>query len=160
MKPYYDTGLKALAQASGYPLPAIQTCSQFNRTHQFILEVWESLYRVMILQYTKVNPSNLLQEITRQVLSIPTKNFLFEFNNHLLSNKDVLRSRFEGFHLFVQKMTSTDETWRFWAQFVFEDVMAYISLFVAIRSGNWDLRVGSIKSMAAKQPLITLHTKS
>ena len=42
MKPY-DTGLKAMAQAAGYPLPAIQMCSQFKRTHHFILEEWEAI---------------------------------------------------------------------------------------------------------------------
>ena len=30
MKPYYDAGLKSMAQAAGYPLPAIQTCSQWT----------------------------------------------------------------------------------------------------------------------------------
>ena len=46
-------------------------------------------------------------------------------------------------------MVRTNDTWRFWVQFVFEDAMAYLSLFIAICSGNWDLRVASIKSMAA-----------
>ena len=63
MKPYYDMGLKSMAQATGYPLPAIQNCSQFKRTHQFLMEAWESIYRAMILQYTKVSASHLLQEV-------------------------------------------------------------------------------------------------
>ena len=46
-------------------------------------------------------------------------------------------------------MARTDDTWHFWVQLVFEDAMAYISLFLAIRSGDWDLRVASMKSMAA-----------
>ena len=44
MKPYYDAGLKKLAQAAGYPLPTIQSCSQFKRTHLFLLEAWEAIY--------------------------------------------------------------------------------------------------------------------
>ena len=43
MKAYYDAGLKALAGAAGYPLAAIQSSSQFKRSHNFILEAWEAI---------------------------------------------------------------------------------------------------------------------
>ena len=149
MKPYYDAGLKALAQAAGYPLPAIQSCSQFKRTHHFLLEAWEAIYRVMLLKYEQENTSCLLTDISREIKSMPTENFPSVFNHHLLSKGEMLQKYFENFRLFIQKMARTDDTWRFWVQFVFEDAMGYISLFLAIRSGNWDLRVASIKSMAA-----------
>ena len=51
MKPYYDAGLKALASSAGYPLTAIQNSSQFKRSHNFILEVWEGMYRVMLQRF-------------------------------------------------------------------------------------------------------------
>ena len=41
------------------------------------------------------------------------------------------------------------ETWKFWSQFVFQDCFAYISLYLAMRSGKWNLRMAAIKSMAA-----------
>ena len=40
MKPYFDAGLKSLAEVCGYPGPAINQCSQFKKTHLFILEAW------------------------------------------------------------------------------------------------------------------------
>lgn len=46
-------------------------------------------------------------------------------------------------------MACRDETWRFWIQYVFVDAMAYVSLFFAIRSGDWHLRMSSVKSTAA-----------
>ena len=46
-------------------------------------------------------------------------------------------------------MFYADETWRFWVQFVFQDAMAYVSLFLAIQSGDWNLWLASVKSMAA-----------
>ena len=82
-------------------------------------------------------------------MSMPTENFQSNFNSYLLSNKKILQEIFDAFRLFIQKMARTDDTWHFWVQFVFEDAMAYLSLFIAICSGNWDLRVASIKSMAA-----------
>ena len=46
-------------------------------------------------------------------------------------------------------MADIDDTWKFWSQFVFEDCRPYISIYVAIRSENWLLRLASVKSMAA-----------
>ena len=43
IKIYYDAGLSELATASGYQPNSIG--SNFKRTHNFLLEVWESMYR-------------------------------------------------------------------------------------------------------------------
>lgn len=53
MKLYFNGGLKALAQNCGYPLASIESCGQFKRTHLFILEVWEAMYRGMIKKFLK-----------------------------------------------------------------------------------------------------------
>ena len=50
---------------------------------------------------------------------------------------------------YVDEESNKDKTKKFWSQFVLKDCYAYISLFLAIRSGRWDLRMGAIKSMAA-----------
>ena len=63
-------------------------------------------------------------------------------------------------------MSSADDTWKFWSRFVFEDCMPYVALFIAIRRGNWHLRMAALKLMAADfsafdhpiyQKLITNH---
>ena len=41
-----------------------------------------------------------------------------------------------------------DRNWKFWANFVFHDMLSYLSLFVSTRSGMWKLRLSGIKSMA------------
>ena len=108
---------------------------------------WEAIYRVMLLKYEEANSSmNLLTGITTEILSMSTDNFPSAFNHYLDSKSTTFQ--IENFRAFIQKMARTDDTWRFWVQFVFEDAMAYISL-LAIRSGDWDLRVASMKSMAA-----------
>ena len=51
MKPYFDMGLRQLAHTSGYPVGAIQSCSQFKRTHHFLMEAWQAFYQVMMQRF-------------------------------------------------------------------------------------------------------------
>ena len=50
---------------------------------------------------------------------------------------------------FINTNTSASKTWQFWAQFVFQDCFAYVTLYLAIHGGKWDLQMAAIKSMAA-----------
>ena len=54
----------------------------------------------------------------------------------------------EEFETYIVYMGTKDPNWRFWGEFVTENCFAYVSLFCAIRSGNWDLRVAALKKMA------------
>lgn len=49
---------------------------------------------------------------------------------------------------FVDMESKKNGTKQFWSQFVFQDCFAYVFLYLAIRSGRWDLRMAAIKSMA------------
>ena len=70
MQAYFDAGLKELAQAAGYPVASIQSCSKFKRTHCFIVEVWEALYRVMIAKYFEHrNANSSTQEDLKYLIS-------------------------------------------------------------------------------------------
>ena len=51
----------------------------------------------------------------------------------------------------------TDETWKLWVQYVFQDCYCYITLYLALRSSNWELRVSSLKQMA---PLFAVLDRS
>lgn len=48
IKPYFDAGLKELAEVSGYPIISIKNCSNFKRSHRFIMEVCESFFRNLL----------------------------------------------------------------------------------------------------------------
>ena len=51
MKPYFDMGLRQLAHTSGYLAAAIQSCSQFKRTHHFLMEAWQAFYQIMVQRF-------------------------------------------------------------------------------------------------------------
>ena len=151
MKPYFDAGLKALAEACGYPVAAIQSTSHFKRTHYFIIESWEAMYRAMLetflqisvtcnctcpstctCQCTFTSPKELLENVTRILIEADTdceQTFRTRFNVAIAKISDISVQMYSQFKQFIQTM---DDTWRFWVQYVFVDAMAYISLFLAI----------------------------
>ena len=60
----------------------------------------------------------------------------------------------------VSTLKEKDPNWIFWANFVFHDMLSYLSLFVSMHSGMWKLRLSGIKSMAPLWHLIVPITKS
>ena len=153
MKAYYDAGLKSLAEAAGYPSAAIQSCSQFKRTHCFIMEAWESIYRVMIEIYTNsISLSPALKQVVKEVLEKRDK--IDDLISLLAKLKQTTEDTQYNRHLreFMNSRATNDSTWKFWVQFVVEDAYAYVGLYLAIRSGNWELRNACMKKMA---PLFT-----
>lgn len=86
---------------------------------------------------------NIISFITK-----PTENL-----NEMIQD---ISEKYTGFQEKFMKQTEIKaeqlESYKFWLQFVFEDCFAYVGLYLAIRSGKWDLRMASIKQMA--RPLI------
>lgn len=147
MKIYYHTGLMELAKAcrhKGETLTSLQKCTNFKRTHHFLLQAWKSMYRSMIVAFM-TNQPNSFQEITVVLQSTATTSdtVLKVIENSLTTSKQL-----EKFNLFLEHQSAKDNTWKFWAQFVFEDCLAYVGLFLSVRCTNWDLRVSCLKLMA------------
>ena len=145
-KVYYDIGLKQLAMASGFrgeTLTALQKCSHFKRTHNFILQSWEAIYMHMLNTFPTRNPTvaDVIQELHEQsaCTSLPS---LFQTMRVKIADVQSL------FTSFVQIMAESDPNWKFWNEYVSLNALSYIALFASIRSGNWALRLASIKLMA------------
>ena len=59
MKVYFEVGLKDLARAAGFraeTLTSLGNASNFKRTHAFLMQVWETLYRHMFNLYGSHTP--------------------------------------------------------------------------------------------------------
>lgn len=149
LKIYFDAGLSDLAKASGYLPNSIG--GNFKRTHHFLLEVWESLYRLFLsLFLSKEAPADFVEYASNWIKSFPQsqdQESAFRNLNQLLSD---LSEKYTDLHKeFELHMEQQHETAKFWLRFIFDDCFAYIALYFAIRSGKWDLRVAAIKHMAA-----------
>ena len=69
-KIYFDAGLSDLARASGYLPRSIGT--NFKRTHRFLLESWEALYRVLMRYFLSTTaPSDFLQRVSALLQNFP-----------------------------------------------------------------------------------------
>lgn len=71
MKVYFIAGLKEIAQASGFrgaTLTSLEKCSNFKRTHNFFIQIWEAIYRALLMQFTKSN--NTTQILTKNVQAL------------------------------------------------------------------------------------------
>ena len=101
-----------------------------------------------VFRFTICCSHHLLQLIHESLQSLPTNGFHKAFNENLANINSILGNRFQQFKTFLYKQANIDDTWKFWSQFVLEDAMAYVGLFLAIRSGNWNLRMASMKLMA------------
>lgn len=143
MKIYYSAGLKELAMASGYrgeTLASVARCSNFKRTHAFLSQVWQAMYRKLVACFCLQNES--MQEA------------LTDLSEAVIGERDVftviqpMMSKYgKAFNKFIQIECTKDDTFKFWYQYVFEDCFSYIALYTAIRCQNWKLRVSALKMM-------------
>ena len=67
---------------------------------------------------------------------------------YLERTRDVHSKVHEQFTTWVSACKGKDPNWKFWADFVFRDMLSYLSLFLSMRSGLWELGLSGIKSMA------------
>ena len=155
MKIYYPVGLKDLAIAAGYrgeTLTSLSKCTNFKRTHTFLVQAWQAMYRKMIASFCIDNPAYqaAFTDLSK-VLTTNTGTCIFNTFEPMMSKAA------KAFNLFAETLSSQDDTWNFWCQFVFKDCLSYMALYTAIRCKNWNLRISSLKMMA---PLFTAYDRT
>ena len=164
MKVYYNAGIKDLAESSGHrgeTLTSIKKCSSYKRTHQFLLQAWEAVYRQMFKAYKCARDSgsddercsiaDIMSAAKANMLECSKKMSKSESSDPLKEYLERTRGvHFEVYMQFTEWVSALtkDPNWKFWANFVFRDMLSYLSLFISMRSGMWKLRLSAIKSMA------------
>jgi len=150
-KVYFDGGLLDLAKACGYQPNSIGV--NFKRTHNFIIETWEALYRYFLSLFMSKELPLDPNEITVWFDSLPQSCDQHSASRNLNQLFDDVKDKKPAFQKnflsFMEKNANNNKTWKLWKQYVFEDGFAYICMHLAIRTGNWHLRMGALKSMAA-----------
>ena len=131
MKIYYNDGLKEIGSSSGYhgaTLKSLEHCSNFKRTHHFLLQMWEALYRELFNTYFLNNSKDVLVN-GKCILSnsITEKHPPYHVMGRItqLLEDDSTHSKFKSY---VEQLTLKDNTIKFWYQFVFIDCFSYLSL--------------------------------
>ena len=162
MKAYADAGLVTLGEVTQHrseTLTSLIQCSNFRRTHNFLLQAMEAFYRYFLSLYLKqkdtptLSPDqtiNPLQELVSEFNSLSSDTELDTFREKVATA--ILRSsnvNIADFNKYMHTMCQKQDTIRFWYQFFNIDIMAYFGLYLAIRYRNWQLRNGSIKLLAA-----------
>ncbi|KAJ8047412.1 hypothetical protein HOLleu_06401 [Holothuria leucospilota] len=157
MKVYLDAGLKDLLSLfhKGATLKAVSNASGFQKSHQFLMQVWEAFYRHLLKPFydfecadsnNEVNPLfAFTEDVFAELQSNGTNFFPQAWDGQLFSNIDVV---FNSFKSFAATHCARDSTFKFWYGFVSRDMMSYAALYMAIRSRNFDLRSASIRQFA------------
>ena len=161
---YFEAGLKHLACKSGYraeTLTSLAKASNFKRTHSFIMQVWEAFYEhfydVFLSEHNFDICSMEMARKVKDMLLLCDKSCYdgksyetyVRYTNSMIDDYSPV---FQHFNSFLKMQCSKSLNWKFLHDFVFKDVLAYVGLYLAIRGGMWDMRMGSLKEMC---PLFT-----
>lgn len=159
MKVYSDAGLVQLAKEAGHRAETLTTliqCSNFKRTHNFLLQAYTAFYQFFLQLYYKKQEQVSVQELTSVLQDLLAK-FSAMTSDEMIADfrsqvKDVFSYRaspsYASFTSFMESLSQQQSTIKFWFQFIMIDCFAYIALYIALRYRMWDLRVGSLKLMA------------
>ena len=159
MKAYAGADLTKLGEISQHrseTLTSLIQCSNFRRTHNFLLQTLEAFYRFFLSLYmtASTDKSHIAMESIHSILTMISKFSLLSNDAELETFRSEIqiaistRLCFNDFHRFMEQLSQKQDIIRFWYQFVTVDIMAYLGLFIAILYCNWDLRNSSIKLLA------------
>ena len=164
MKIYFAAGLEAIAKPpnSKKNKEVKDVNSNFKLTNAFIFQSWEALARCQVKMFFnyRTNPThcqlsnseiqNEIESCLSELSKAPKEHFsdVQKFLEKQKELKNSLTGFDDEFNDFRKLMSEKDQTFKFWDGFIHEDGLMYTALFIAIRTGDWTLRMASLKKMA------------
>jgi len=113
MKVYFAAGLKEIAKNPGYngsTLKSIEQCSNSKRTHYFLLQVWEAMYREMLHTYFANTQDTVITDVSCILqLSIETKKLPIHTIKRIQELVEDTHTD-ESFKSFIDQMGKADKT--------------------------------------------------
>jgi hypothetical protein len=183
-KVFMNAGLLNMASKMGYTeasaVGALAESANFRRNHLFLIETWEAVYWVQLKHFLSDKGyerafedleelqselgSETMQAAGRSCPALPEPRAKVE--EVLTAAKADLRGLEAEFQRWGEELGNTSKTWAFWWRFVHVDMQGYLALWLAIQTGNWDLKVAAYKLLGPMfraydrthyQQLIPLH---
>lgn len=172
MKIYGEAGLKELLNKyhRNKTAASVLNGTNFDKTLAFLLQCWEAFYRLEVKYFlesrsglsdhSRLSTEAIISDVNvimqswakspgRKQPTCPTnRKSPVDCSQDMDSVGSLLEGLHDEFKAFTFEKCARDETFKFWHQFVHKDCFAYLSLYLAIRSGNWELRNYSLKTIA------------
>ena len=164
MKVFWEAGLKEVAKLKhkSATFQKLSACSNFKRTHRFLLQIYEALYIYKIKIFMEQRKQNthessfssadILQIVRDVVVKLERADAKFSNVQDFIQKQKDIEKTLSGlateFEIWSSSMSGKYKTFAFWNRFLQEDMFFYIQLFFGIRSRNWNWRMAALKKIA------------
>ena len=157
---YGEAGLLQLAKVAGHraeTLKSLAQASHFKRTHNFIIQSFEAMYRCFVRTYLSTIESDSSQVVASTAITLAIAVASVTSDVGLEELLEQLKATFNttlldltvGFRAFMEDLCKSKKTCQFWHEYLTLNSLIYMALFIAIRNANWMLQMAAIKSVAA-----------
>ena len=103
----------------------------------------------MTTYLSKKAPSDFLERVSAPIQNFPQSANQANAHRNLEEMTDTVNElhAISDFESYKSSEAKQNPTLKFWMQFLLKDGLAYVALYLAMRSGNWELRVAALKLM-------------